>query len=64
MRVLDRCEEVRGLAAAMGVSAARGAVAGLLAHCRSRVGRWVVEAGGGNGHQQGGRRLPDIEEQV
>ncbi|MDH7502362.1 MAG: hypothetical protein QHJ82_06560 [Verrucomicrobiota bacterium] len=44
--MLDRCEEVRGLAAAMDVSAAGGAVAGLLAHCRSRVGRWVVEAGG------------------
>jgi len=45
MRALDRCDEVRGLAAAMGVSAAGGLVAGLLAHCRSRVGRWVVEAG-------------------
>ncbi|NLH73270.1 MAG: hypothetical protein GX456_09475 [Verrucomicrobia bacterium] len=46
MRALDRCEEVRGLATAMGVSGAGGLVAGLLAHCRSRVGGWVVEAGG------------------
>lgn len=46
MRALDRSEEVRGLAAAMGVSAAGGVVAGLMAHCRSRVGRWVLEAGG------------------
>jgi hypothetical protein len=43
---LEHAAEVAGLAADLGLAGAANTVEAILRHCRTRIDRWVAEAGG------------------